>query len=854
MGANGLRYRTGVWFRVKELLLAAVTTRRAKGGTSVALNVLKLVLLAVVGWAVVSVAAPMAVASLCEFKASPAGAADAMVVYAGDWVFDGWSYVEALDVPQKWALTRVVLIIGGGLWIVLAVTAVYNMRSEFGRTVFGGPKARKSGTKGTGYVETNQLALASVTRTWKPGTPLVHAGLILGYSPVLHRYYLSGEKDHTQTIAPPDVGKTTRFVYPTIDAILASEDSAVLVDPKGEIYDNTYEDAIASGANVLCIDYANWRRSNCYNTLSVIAEAYAENMEAYARTVELAAEAQRAGDNARAGALALDARNYRVKALSRADALAGDLANSLIPDKEGSDQFWRPSARSLDRAMNLLVATYDESDWQGEGPAPSTPAPEQRSMKTIRNLLDLYGKPIKRQVGKKTEDYVPLEDLFQGLDRDHPASKAFAQAKNSPNMTLGGIISTLLQVIDELVDEENNMMSYKTDFTFDSIGREKTVVYLVVPEESPAKFGYLPVFLSQAYQAFARLARECGGTMPRYVHFLEEEKGSMPAVPRYGNMLATGRGYGVRYHAIMQNPYQWDETYGPKTAKAIKPLFNTTCWLKVNDYESAEELSKKIGDYTVAATQSAMSSPVSEPLPIMSGTTTTTARDDTARVVPASKLLSWDPMWGTFVERTKLERNGLLNRILFHRHEANVALFPTTKANRMPTFRAFGLERPARAQAKARRAQSIDLSSDRVVVPPWDAVVVDESQRRALSEMFAGGYYDRATQRAINAAYWSRAVIPDARLAADTFADGYSGEDAGEWLRAAVEHADGQIKRSVTLANRYVKKMEDAAGLERPYSFESTDFVCERTEMRSLWMREYASRIEDRMERRKEQA
>ena len=127
----------------------------------------------------------------------------------------------------------------------------YNARSSFRRNVFGGPASKRSGAKGTAMVETSQVVLAATTRTWKPGERLEHAGLVLGYSPLLHRYYLSGEQDHTMVIAPPGVGKTTRVVYPTIHAILASEDSAIIYDPKGELYDNTSEDAVRSGSKVI---------------------------------------------------------------------------------------------------------------------------------------------------------------------------------------------------------------------------------------------------------------------------------------------------------------------------------------------------------------------------------------------------------------------------------------------------------------------------------------------------------------------------------------------------------------------------------------------------------------------------
>ncbi len=840
---------TGFLFRVTELFRALFTTRRSRGGTTFFSNVLLLVVLAATAWMLSIVVAPAAVSFLFAVKSGIEDLPQIMSAYADNGWLNGWDYVAAFDVVRKDAVVSVVLIVCAASWVLLVVYALYNARTRFKRTIFGTPKSLKSAEKGSATVETNAIVLASTTRTWRPGTPLKHAGLVLGYSPLLHLYYLSGESDHTQTIAPPDTGKTTRVVYPTIDAILASEDSAVVVDPKGEIFNNTYDDAVASGANVIVIDYSNWRRSNLYNCLSEITAVYQSNMEQYRATVEAAVDARLKGDMAAAGRLTLEARNYRIAALSRADALAADLAEGMIPDKEGNDQFWRPSARSLQRALSLHVSTYDESDYQGEGIAFSTPLRGQRSLKSLRNLLDLYGKPIKRQVGKSVEDYVPLEDLFAALDPDHPASKAFTQAKNSPNMTLGGIISTLLQVIDSIVDEETNMMSYATDFSFEDIGREKTIVYLIVPEESPAKFAYIPIFFTQAYQAFARLARKCGGQMPLLVHFVEEEKGSTPATARYANMLATGRGYGIRYHAILQNPYQWEEVYGDKTAKVIKPLFNTTAWLKFNDTDSAKAFSETvIGKHTVSVAQSGTSAPVGSLLTVMAGSTSNSTRNDAAELVPAAKLLAWDPLWGTFVTRTKLGRSGILNKLFFHRHEGNVALYPTAKPQHLPTFHAFGLNNRALAKEKALRAANIDKSADRIVVPPWDARGLSQAREAALAEMFSRGVLDAATQAAIDDAYWNRFAVPDAELAATSYFENYDGQDPDEFIAQACEFAASSVKRALTLANRLSQDIEIATGLNQPYSYMDESFINLRTQVRNKWFVAYRRRIEDLME------
>ena len=830
---------TGKLFRLRELAEAIFTTRGRKGFASLS-NAFVAAVVAVSGWGAIAIASPAAVALLANAKTDFASLGDAMDSYADGWALDGWSYVATLDAPGIDSLALVVVAAFAGAWIVLALYAILNVRRGNRRNAFGGAISDKSGAKGTAHVETSAIVLASTTRTWKPGAPLEHAGLVGGYSPLLHRYYLSAEQDHTQTIAPPSVGKSTRVVLPTIHAILCSQDSAIIPDPKGELYDNTSEDAVRSGAKVICIDYANWRRSNLYNVMSEVTLIYQENMSAAKCKIAAAAEASVAGRTAEAGALALEARNHRIEALSRADSLAADLSEAIVPDAEGNDQFWRPSARSLLRALSLLVSTYEEGDWKGEGVAPSTPRPEQRTLKTIRHLLDRYGKPVKRQVGKSVEDYVPLEDLFRGLDPDHPASKAFAQAKNSPNMTLGGIISTLLQVIDSVIDEGSNMMSYATDFRFEDIARERTIVYLIVPEESPAKFAYLPIFMVQAYQAFARLARSNGGRMPRNVHFLEEEKGNTPKTPRYSNMIGTGRGYGMRFHAIMQNPYQWAKVYGDKEAESIRASFNLTLWLKFNDLASAKEFSDVIGTHTVSVDNAGSSKPV---MGVIEGSTSTTERKEGSNLAPAEKLLAWDPLWGSFAKRTRIDRNGILNRLFFHRHEANVALFPTAKPQMLPTFRAFGMHRRHLAREKALRAQRIDYSAQRVVVPPWDAEELSGAQRRALEGVFEAGGVDAATQAAIEEEVWWLRARPDAVRAGHAMAAAFGGGDAREYADAAIESAKEQIKRSVAAANRQCKAMEESAGLDAPFSCEVESFKATRTEVRRRWLEQFAHEL-----------
>ena len=832
--------------RAREIARAVFMTRKGRGSAGIASSLSAAVALIVCLWAFVQVAAPATVAFLAFVKEDASEALGRMALYADGWLFHGWAFVGLLGESVPSELSRSVLLVYCCLWAVLCAYAAACRGRRMRKTLFGTPESEKSSEKGDARVETNQLVLASTTRTWNPSERIVHAGLVIGYSALFHRYYLSGEQCHTQTIAPPGVGKTTRVVYPTIHAILSSEDSAIVYDPKGELYDNTSEEALKSGRKVICIDYGNWKRSNLYNTLSEVSGMYEIHSAAAESAVAEAARAQNKGEYARARRLALEARNHRIEALSKSDSLAADVAEAIVPDKPGTEQFWRPSARSLLRALVLLVATYREREWSSDRPAPSTPAPEQRTLKSVRNLLARYGKPSKRQIGPTVSDYIPLEDIFAGLDQEHPAAKAFAQSKNSPNMTLGGIISTLLQVIDEVVDEESNMMSYGTDFSFEDIGRQKTIVYLIVPEESPAKFAYLPIFTAQAYQAFARLARKCGGEMPRWVHFIQEELGNTPMIPRYANMIGTGRGYGMRFHPILQNPYQWDAVYGHDSAKSIRSSINVTNWLKVNDYESAKELSEVIGARTVAVSQSGSSAPASPLLGALSGSVSSSTRLDGSNLVPPAKLLSWDPLWGAFVRRSSIDRNGILNRILFRRHEAHVALYPTEKPQNLPTFAAFGLKDRVAAREKALRAQSIDRSGERAVVPPWDAIGLTDPEKQEVRAFFEPGALDERTRADLEEAVWGARAAPDARAAAARYVGLMpDGADPREFARECVADAKTQVKQAIAVSNRLVAAMEEGLGLGRPYSCEMPGFVKSRARAKALWLEAFEERLHD---------
>lgn len=830
--------KTGIHFRFLEIPRALLSTRRGEGGLGIFVNLFTIGLLGAFGLILYMYAIPATIVLLDGIKESFFTLNETMSFYLKYYFFDGWKYIETLK--SKDYLITIITAVYFGLWAVIVLYAFYNAHSSYKKNFFGGAATSRHGNK-KATVEVNQLALAATTRTWNPNKTLEHAGLVIGYSPLLHRYYLSGEQAHTQTLAPPDSGKTTRTVYPTIHAILASKDSGIIFDMKSELYDNTAEAARKSGKRIILIDYANWRRSDLYNSMTEITHIYMTRISMAKEELKKAAHYFAVGETAEGNASTMRARNLRIEAISKADALAKDLAMAIIPNRAGNDEFWRPSARSLLQAVTLLVATYTEEDYQGGKPeeAPCEPRRQQRTLKTVRHLLVLYGKQERRKVGDTVKEHVPLEDLFSMLDPEHPAVTAFAQSKNTQGVTLSGIVSTMMQTLDAVIDQESNMMSYDSEFSIEDIAKEPTIVYLNIPEESPAKFAYMPIFITQAYQAFVRIARENGGQMPVWVHFVAEEIGNTPEIYRLANMVGTGRGYGMRFHFILQNQFQWNKIYGDKEAKSFKSSINVTNYVKFNDLETAREVSQMIGRHTIDVASGSSSSKANG---FFDGTSSISHRPEEAEYAPPEKLLSWNPLWGSFVRRSEFDKNSPLNRLVFHRKEVIVGLYPTTKPKYLPTFTVFGLRNRKNARLKAIREQERDLSSQRIVVPSWDALPQTASSSTREDDLFKPGAIDSKTKQLLQATYWELKAIPDAeRVARLYFENEFAGQEANceTFIHEAVREAEKQLKRENAVAHRLMRNIEKSMGYEQPYSCDDPAFITQRTKVKKAWLTHY---------------
>ncbi len=80
-----------------------------------------------------------------------------------------------------------------------------------------------------------------------------------------------------------------------------------------------------------------------------------------------------------------------------------------------------------------------------------------------------------------------------------------------------------------------------------------------------------------------------------------DEFGNFTTIPSFANKLTVGGGRGIRFNLFVQSLAQMDEKYNKEVAKTVKGNCQTWIYLQADDNETLEEISKKLGNYTVAS-------------------------------------------------------------------------------------------------------------------------------------------------------------------------------------------------------------------------------------------------------------
>lgn len=364
------------------------------------------------------------------------------------------------------------------------------------------------------------------------GIPLINNGKEL---------WVDDGEYHSLILGSTGSGKTQMLVQPMVKILAKHDESMIIMDPKGEIYENNATELRERGYNIILLNFRDPQRGNCWNPLTLPYSLYKSGNQ------------------------------------DKATELLDDLARNILYDEQNksNDPFWENTG--ADYFSGVSLALFDDAK------------EEEINLNSI-NLVTTVGE-------EKIGGTRYINEYFSDKD---PASPAYINASSTlmaPNETRGSIISVFKQKIKLFSSRENlsEMLSH-SDFDMNDIGRKKTAVFIVVQDEKKTYHSLVTIFLKQCYETLIRVAQESGGQLPYRTNFILDEFANMPPLKDVTTMVTAARSRKIRFSFIIQNFAQLNEVYGKENAETIKGNCGNIVYLISSELAALEEISKMCGE------------------------------------------------------------------------------------------------------------------------------------------------------------------------------------------------------------------------------------------------------------------
>jgi len=442
-------------------------------------------------------------------------------------------------------------------------------------------------------------------------------------------------------------GKGETFVFPTIDVYSRAENQPSLInnDPKGELYAASKATLEQRGYHIEVLNLLNPIDSMSYNPLQLVIDAYKE------------------GDYSAAQALCKtltytlyynpNAKDpfWQQCAMSLANAMILATVDKCI--KEGTEE--KITMYTVGNMLSELGSTEIENEETGELenaldmyfqklPADSVAKMQYATSNfskgttrggiftqtmnglsiftfdeiakmTAENSVDLkrvgFGKTIKGTA--KPRERVEIHFPDGSTETVKCDTQGFFELdfkqkiKSGDKVEVFGKESAQRAVVKVVeIDEKTGDTELKVIKTSKQVHIKKLVcfekpiaIFMITPDYDESNHVIASIFVRQLYFILAKgasLAR--GSKCHREVVFLLDEFGNMPAIEGMANIITVCLGRNIRFNLIIQAYAQLKNKYG-ENAPTIDGNCGNTIYILTNDEDTAEKISKKLGNQTI---------------------------------------------------------------------------------------------------------------------------------------------------------------------------------------------------------------------------------------------------------------
>lgn len=400
-------------------------------------------------------------------------------------------------------------------------------------------------------------------------------GFPIYYDKNVNYVWFDKETPHYVYLGSSGSGKSVTAVIPMISFIANAKvkRSVFVTDPKGEIYHSTSKMLNDNGYKIFTIDFRHPELSNHINILEPIICEY----ERYIEYKKLADET--VNENKK-----LEYNNKSISSYAETNRLITSLASMITYEKvQGKDPFWNNSAKNLlEGLIGFFLEEYKDNKIKRE----------QITMTSIRKFQN---STMEEKNAKKFKSYV--ESKPYGTKSKDSLIPILSSSENTYK-SITSVFSEKMAIFDD-VNVAN--VTCKSDFDFDILGKEKSALFVIVPDEDKIYYTLVTIIVGLLYKELTKLANTTKNKkVPIEIDWLLDEFANCPPLvePSIESIISVARSRGLRYHLFIQSLSQLDNVYGKEVAQII--LDNSgLAYLKTNTMDTAEAISKRLGKKTI---------------------------------------------------------------------------------------------------------------------------------------------------------------------------------------------------------------------------------------------------------------
>ena len=352
--------------------------------------------------------------------------------------------------------------------------------------------------------------------------------------------YVDATDTHTLIFGATGSKKTRLFCMPMIGMFIKAGESFVVTDPKGELYNRSSGMAEANGFHVSVLNLRDIGRGDMWNPLAMPYVLYHSG-----KTEQ-----------------AVSQLNDFINVIS-----APSFART-------NDVFWAQMASSYALANLLLIM--------------ECATPQEANVSSLSALCS-------------NESIETLKKLSKLMDEHTIAGMNFRNVLTSPEKTLQSILASLYAMLT-VFNTQKELCRVLSGNTIDmtQIGRRKTALYIIVPDEKTTVHFLATTFLKQVYEVMiAEAQKEPDGMLPIRVNFVLDEFCNIPKLPDMPSMISAARSRNIRYFLVVQSLHQLKGRY-EEDADTIKGNCENRVFLTSKELDLLNETSELCGEITTS--------------------------------------------------------------------------------------------------------------------------------------------------------------------------------------------------------------------------------------------------------------